>query len=214
MVLPTMGSAATASEEVCSEIRLCRFLLVLICCSTSLNETSCCVNALVSIGEVGSWFLSCVVSSVRKVLRFEPSSDASLELVEPVLVLLVAWLDGVGVAAAATGVVIMGSSDLDVQEADMRGLARTGDGRGDGKEVIARVAAGRRLRCRIARLSAALVAALRVATQIEAQAAAIGVQTGVAQRLLQLAGAPLQLHQGVAAVGGDHGREPAVVGEL
>src|SRR5215472_16189790 len=96
MVLPTIGIADIASDELCSAISVFRLLLVLICCSTPLNSTSCWVNWLVSIGEVGSWFLSCVVSSVRNVLMFEPSIDMSLEPVEPVLVLVV---DGVGVDA-------------------------------------------------------------------------------------------------------------------
>jgi len=47
--------------------------LALIACSTWLNETSCWVNWLVSSGESGSWFLSCVVSSVRKVLKSVPN---------------------------------------------------------------------------------------------------------------------------------------------
>src|ERR1051326_1272786 len=105
MVLPTIGSAAIASEEVCRVMSVCRFLLVLICCSTALNSTSCWVNWLVSIGDVGSWFLSCVVSSVRNVLRFDPSSDAS-----PELVLLVAG-EAVGVVVAATVGVIMGDRE-------------------------------------------------------------------------------------------------------
>src|SRR5713226_2641047 len=109
MVLPTMGSAATASAEVCRVISVCRFLLVLICCSTLLNSTSCCVNWLVSSGEVGSWFLSCVVSSVRNVLRFVDNSAGSLGLVDPELVVAVAALAAAAVLVAI-GELIMGES--------------------------------------------------------------------------------------------------------
>ncbi len=53
----------------------CRLVLVLIACSTWLNWTSCEVNWLVSSGAVGSWFWSCVVSSVRNVLKLLPSKS-------------------------------------------------------------------------------------------------------------------------------------------
>src|SRR3569833_4034147 len=43
--------------------------LVLSCCSTPENSTSCWVNWLVSSGSSGFWFLSCVVSSCRKVSK-------------------------------------------------------------------------------------------------------------------------------------------------
>jgi len=70
------------------------------CCSTEVNWTSCWVNCVESIGEVGSWYLSCVVSSVRNELKSSPNFALSL----------VAWL-----APAGTGVVvglIVGMADL------------------------------------------------------------------------------------------------------
>ncbi len=41
---PINCSADVASEACCSEISVCRLLLVLICCSTEENSTSCWVN--------------------------------------------------------------------------------------------------------------------------------------------------------------------------
>src|SRR6201986_3372389 len=70
MFWPTRGRAEMLSPAPCSWMSCCRLLLVLICCSTWLNETSCWVNWFVSSGDSGSWFCSCVVSSVRKVLKF------------------------------------------------------------------------------------------------------------------------------------------------
>src|SRR5580692_3065409 len=78
-------------------IRVCRLVLVLICCSTWLNSTNCWVNWLESIGLVGSWFLSWVVSSVRKVLKL-PDRLAIASGVEVVPLVL----------AAAAGVDVMG----------------------------------------------------------------------------------------------------------
>src|SRR3569833_646079 len=43
--------------------------LVLSCCSTPENSTSCWVNWLVSSGSSGFWILSCVVSSCRNVSK-------------------------------------------------------------------------------------------------------------------------------------------------
>src|SRR5690606_17227511 len=51
---------------VCMASRFSRLLLVLICCSTPENCTSWLVNSLVSMGDNGSWFCSCVVSNNRK----------------------------------------------------------------------------------------------------------------------------------------------------
>src|SRR4051812_10115382 len=48
------------------------------CCSTPANCTSCWVNWLVSSGESGFWFCSCVVSSVRKVWKL-PASVAPVD---------------------------------------------------------------------------------------------------------------------------------------
>src|SRR6478609_10585770 len=61
-------------------IRLLRLSLVPICCSTWLYITSCWVKALESIGLVGSWFLSWVVSRVRKVEKFPDSCFIELDV--------------------------------------------------------------------------------------------------------------------------------------
>src|SRR5215469_13006083 len=65
--------------------------LVLICCCTLANSTSSEVNWLVSIGLVGSWFFSCVISIDRKSWKLDASEvsefvavpDAAEEPVEP-----------------------------------------------------------------------------------------------------------------------------------
>src|ERR1700748_2339065 len=61
-------------------IRVCRLVLESICCSTWLYSTSCWVKVLESIGLVGSWFLSWLVSKVRKVLKLPDSCDIASEL--------------------------------------------------------------------------------------------------------------------------------------
>src|ERR1700681_4398666 len=66
---PTKLSAWVAWAVCCSDTRLESCSLDRSCCSTWANATSCWVNWLVSSGLVGSWFLSCVVSSVRKVWK-------------------------------------------------------------------------------------------------------------------------------------------------
>src|SRR5690606_24982254 len=52
-----------------ASIMASRNSLVFSCCSTPVNCTSCWVNWLVSSGSSGFWFLSCVVSSCRKVSK-------------------------------------------------------------------------------------------------------------------------------------------------
>src|ERR1035437_5845037 len=73
----TTGAPPTGGAEVdcaaCSGdtrvVRFVRELFDFICCSTDANSTSCWVNWLGSIGLSGSWFLSCVVSSCRNVVK-------------------------------------------------------------------------------------------------------------------------------------------------
>ena len=62
-VLPTSCSADVASDVCCIEISVCRLVFMLTCCSTDANSTSCWVNWVVSSGDSGSWFCSCVVRS-------------------------------------------------------------------------------------------------------------------------------------------------------
>ena len=72
---PARSSAATPASRAGRSI--------LSCCSTCANCTSCWVNWLVSSGSSGFWFLSCVVSSVRKVWKLPAMVwsvvDASVE---------------------------------------------------------------------------------------------------------------------------------------
>src|SRR5438067_11752596 len=82
-VLPTKPSACVACVVCCRLTRVASESLVLSCCSTPANCTSCCVNWLVSSGSSGFWFWSCVVSSVKKVWKL-PASVAPV--VDPRLV--------------------------------------------------------------------------------------------------------------------------------
>jgi hypothetical protein len=56
------------------------------------------VNWLESIGEVGSWFFSCVVSRVRKVEKLLDSCAMALLLPEAAVVLLLVPVTGVVMA--------------------------------------------------------------------------------------------------------------------
>ena len=85
---------------------ICEFIFI--CCSTPANCTSCWVNWLVSSGSSGFWFFSCVVSSVRNVVKFDASDAASVALfvVTPEVVLglvPVAEVTGLGMIASYVG---------------------------------------------------------------------------------------------------------------
>ena len=56
-------------------------MLVVICSATAVNCTSWLVKVLASIGLVGSWFFSCVVSSDRKSLKL-PANCVSVLVAE------------------------------------------------------------------------------------------------------------------------------------
>src|SRR5215472_14276293 len=126
------------------------WLLVLICCSTWLNDTSSWVNWFVSVGASGSWFLSCVVSSVRNVSKFCVKLSTPVGSVPFAVVLVPSG--GVGGGEVTGAVVVIGpSSDVDIERA--RVAAQAGcDGR-DHRIGIVRVGgigpgramAGRRL---------------------------------------------------------------------
>src|ERR1700691_3848393 len=68
-VLPANPSAWVDCAVCCSDTRVASESLVLICCWTPANSTSCWVNWLVSRGSSGFWFCNCVVSSVRKLWK-------------------------------------------------------------------------------------------------------------------------------------------------
>src|ERR1700737_1493703 len=79
-VLPTNPSAWVDWAVCCSETSDVNSSLVLSCCSTPANCTSCWVNWLVSSGLSGFWFCNCVVSSVRNVWKFPASVAPVVEL--------------------------------------------------------------------------------------------------------------------------------------
>src|SRR6202163_2680595 len=68
-VLPTNPSACVDCAVCCSETSVLSESLVLSCCWTPANSTSCWVNWLVSSGSSGFWFCNCVVSRVRKLWK-------------------------------------------------------------------------------------------------------------------------------------------------
>src|ERR1700744_3539533 len=68
-VLPTNSSAWLDCAVCCSDTSVDSESLVLICCWTPANSTSCWVNWLVSSGLSGFWFCNCVVSSCRKLWK-------------------------------------------------------------------------------------------------------------------------------------------------
>jgi len=81
-VLPTKVSAWVACVVCCRAISEASWSLVLSCCSTAANCTSCWVNWLVSSGSSGFWFCSCVVSICRKVWKLPASVAPEVELKE------------------------------------------------------------------------------------------------------------------------------------
>src|SRR3981189_352668 len=81
-VLPTKPSACVDCAVCCSDTSELSWSLVLSCCSTPANCTSCWVNWLVSSGESGFWFCNCVVSSVRNVWKFPARVVPAVELRE------------------------------------------------------------------------------------------------------------------------------------
>src|SRR3954468_1368059 len=90
-----MYDAAPAIRlDLSSPIIVSSLALVLICCSTPVNATSCCVNCVESIGDSGSWFLSCVVSSVKKLLKSPDSFLIASVVLAPELGVVAAVLVG------------------------------------------------------------------------------------------------------------------------
>src|SRR6195952_2615361 len=197
-VLPTKPSACVDCAVCCSDTSVVSWELVLSCCSTEANCTSCWVNWFVSRGESGSWFCNCVVSSVRKVWKFPASVLPVVELTEEELDEDEA---GRGVVPETTGaatpvaaaVVMFVSSDADVDAAARSEHAAIGsprDRRGDRvfftDDQTLRIAAG---------LVAAVLARRGLIAQAELQPAIAGLETGVIQRALQLGGVLAQHRQ-------------------
>src|SRR5689334_20365371 len=99
--LPSIAEDCSIWLACVSWISCVRFVLVAICCSTLENCTSSEVNWDASTGWVGSWWRSCVISMVRKLLKL---ADRPLSPAVPV------WLmeepDVVEALAVAAVVVI------------------------------------------------------------------------------------------------------------
>ena len=159
-VLPTNPSAWVDCVVCCSETSVDSESLVLSCCWTPANSTSCWVNWLVSSGSSGFWFCNCVVSSVRKLWKLpaiccEASALAAAadELDEEEAGSGVVP-ETIGLAVLAAAVVMSVSSNPDVDAAarsEHAAIASSRDRRGDGVVVAddqpLRVAAGCRCRC-------------------------------------------------------------------
>src|SRR6201996_4483657 len=80
-VLPTKPSAWVDCAVCCSETRVASESLVLSCCWTPANSTSCWVNWLVSSGSSGFWFCNCVVRSCRKLWKLPAICCEAIALV-------------------------------------------------------------------------------------------------------------------------------------
>src|SRR3954451_14417223 len=140
-VLPTKPSAWVACVVCCSVTSWDSESLVLSCCSTPANCTSCWVNWLVSRGSSGFWFCSCVVSSVKKVWKFPASVESAVVLNVPPEESVFAGGSGVVPdttdGATPDAVVMFVSSNPDVDAAARSGHAAIGASRdGDRNDVV------------------------------------------------------------------------------
>src|SRR3984893_6147368 len=121
-VLPTNPSAWVDCAVCCRDTSVASESLVLSCCWTAANSTSCWVNWLVSSGSSGFWFFNCVVSSVRKLWKLPaiccdanalvPAADELDEEAGSAVV-----PETIGLAVVAAGVVMSVSSNPDVYAA-------------------------------------------------------------------------------------------------
>src|SRR6201999_201681 len=129
-VLPTKPRAWVDCAVCCSDTSVASESLVLSCCWTPANSTSCWVNWLVSSGSSGFWFCSCVVKSSRKLWKLPAiCCEASAFALDAVLD---DDEDVCGVVPETTDVVISVSSNPDVDAAggpDHTAIASSGDGR-------------------------------------------------------------------------------------
>src|SRR6185437_1981929 len=195
-VLPTKPSAWVDCAVCCKETSVPSEALVLSCCWTPANSTSCWVNWLVSSGSSGFWFCNCVVSSCRKLWKLPAICCEAIALVaaaedvveEPAGGVVVPETIGEGVLAAAV-VVMAVSSNADVYAAaGSEHPAVASSHRCGGGGILGRdhqplgVAIG----------IVAAVLAGRLVAQAELQAAVAGLEAGIVEGLLQLRGVLLQ----------------------
>src|SRR5262245_36272682 len=203
-VEPTKASAVVCCALFSIEIRVPSCSFCLSCCSTPANCTSCWVNWLVSSGSSGFWFLSCVVSSVRKVWKLPamvlPSMpvelDEELLLVLVLLVTAAVTWDVMG-AMVLVSMALSSHADVDAaargQHAAVAAQHRVDGGSfgighdelGRGWHVLVLAAAGE-----------ALIA------QRERQAVVGGLESGILQGALQIAGVAPEEIEGLGLV--DH----------
>src|SRR3954451_15435580 len=186
-VLPTKPKACVDCAVCCSETSVVSWSLVLSCCSTPANCTSCWVNWLVSSGSSGFWFCNCVVSRVRKVWKFPASVAPVFEpRDEPDLVgrsVVPETTGGAFVAAPVAAMLLSSDSDVDAAaRSEHAAIGSSRDRRGGDGIVFAdhqplRVAAI---------VVAAVLSGRRLVAQAELQSAAVGLESGVVQRPLQL----------------------------
>src|SRR5579863_5482527 len=145
-VWPTKPSAWVDCAVCWSETRLASESLVLICCWTPANSTSCWVNWLVSSGLSGFWFCNCVVRSCRKLWKlpaicvFASALAAAAELLfeEDGIVVVPETTDGEVVAAAVVMFFSSNSLHSDIHAAARRertAIAAASDHGGDGVVV-------------------------------------------------------------------------------
>src|SRR5581483_8947059 len=110
-VLPTKSSACVACVVCCKVTSCDSESLVLSCCSTPANCTSCWVNWLVSSGSSGFWFCSWVVSSVRKVWKLLARVALDVLLFELGLVAVLVAVTG-GAVVASTAIALSLNPDV------------------------------------------------------------------------------------------------------
>src|SRR3984893_17473768 len=186
-VLPTNPSACVDCAVCCSETSVLSESLVLSCCSTPANCTSCWVIGSVSSRSSGFCFCNCVVRSVRKDGKLPASVAPEVELKEELEDEAGCFVvpETIGLAVVAAPVVVMSvSSDPDIDAAarsEHAAIALSRDCRGDGIFVADHQP------LRVAwRVVAAVLAGRRLVAQAELQAAVAGLESGVVERLLQL----------------------------
>src|ERR1700744_660662 len=199
-VLPTKPSAWVDCAVCCKDTSVASESLVLSCCWTPANSTSCWVNWLVSSGSSGFWFCNCVVNSSRKLWKLpaicceasalvaaaeEVDDDPAGNGVVP---------ETIGEALLAAVVVVMAlSSNADVHAAARSEHPAVCSSRRRGGGGLFGVD-HQPLRVAVT-VVAAVLSGGRLVAQAELQAAVAGLEAGVAQGLLQLRRVLLQHRQ-------------------
>src|SRR5579872_5194563 len=188
-VLPTNCRAWLDCAVCCSETSVESESLVLICCWTPANSTSCWVNWLVSSGLSGFWFCNCVVSSCRKLWKLPAicvlaSALAAAAELPDEFVGNVVVPETTGLDVVAAVVVISLSLHPDIHAAARRKRAAVSSSRNRRLDGVF-IADDQPLGVGIVALVVVL-AGRRLVAQAELQTAASGLEPGIVERLLQL----------------------------